>query len=73
MTYSSVVRTMSNILDHYDHPAAHVAQVSRNQDPIRSEILFTILIRSLASAFQAMCNDILVNQLRRPVPGFGNR
>ena len=27
-TYSSVVRTMSDILDHYDHPAAHVAQVS---------------------------------------------
>ncbi|KAG7528034.1 hypothetical protein FFLO_06454 [Filobasidium floriforme] len=39
-TYSSVVRTMSNILDHYDHPAAHVAQ--------------------------AMCNDILANQLQRP-------
>lgn len=28
-TYSSVVRTVANILDHYDHPAANVAQVSR--------------------------------------------
>jgi hypothetical protein len=62
-TYSSVVRTMSNILDHYDHPAAHVAQVSgpvnSGRGPLRETDSFICPLHSrpcVMTSWRTSCN-----------------